>query len=89
MAKDEKAPAVEVEAAVHNVEIELLHPIAHNGVLFGRGIHKLGADLAKLFLSFKDPVSKKPIAQIPKPAEIVKGTVTVTEDAGKKKQEKS
>jgi hypothetical protein len=74
-----KVSAAEVykpREGAETVEVLLHHPIHHDSFKFSRGLHTLEVELAGLFLSFRDPVTHKPIAEIPKPAEPVKGTVT-------------
>jgi hypothetical protein len=48
-----------------SITVQLLHPINHDGRVYTRGLHDLDADLARQFLSFRDPISKRPIAQLP------------------------
>jgi hypothetical protein len=81
MAKDE------VKAEAKTVEVELLHPITHNDTVFSRGIHKLDEETAKLFLSFKDAVSRKPIVRVPEVVAAPKGTVEqVPKGSGEKEK---
>jgi|GEM_PF-2106328 hypothetical protein len=70
------AGAYEPRAGVETVEIFLNHPIHYSNFKFSRGLHTVEAELAALFLTFKDPISRAPIAEIPKPAGPVRGTVT-------------
>ena len=69
----EQKPAEVVE---RRMRMELLHPIAHDGVLYSRGVHELDESVAKLFLSFKGAVDKKPIARefVASPVAITRGT---------------
>ena len=62
------------------VQVELLHPINHDDILYSRGLHELDESLARLFLSFKDPVSKKPIARESRAAQVTvaRGTTRPT-----------
>jgi hypothetical protein len=46
------------------LRIELFHPITHDGICYGRGCHELDAPLAKLFLTYKDPINRKPTARL-------------------------
>lgn len=57
------------------VTLELLHPITHGGKLHSRGVHRVDAELAKLFLSFRDPISKSPIAKLAGKDAVTSGTV--------------
>ena len=66
----------EPKGGVETLEVLLNHPIHYNSFKFSRGLHTLEVDLAALFLTFKDPISHKPIAEIPKPTGPVMGTVT-------------
>jgi hypothetical protein len=60
-------------------QVELLHPINHDNILYSRGVHELDESLANLFLTYKDPISRKPIARefILAQAAIVRGTMKV------------
>jgi hypothetical protein len=58
-----------------SVQIELLHPVASDGNVYGRGVHDVDAETAKRWLGFKDPISGTPIAQLPKAKEAPKGAV--------------
>jgi hypothetical protein len=80
MAKKEDGPGTP-----ETVQVEVLHPINHDGNVFSRGIHDLEKGLADVFLKLKDPVSKKPIAQIPQEKERAKGTVEKDSAAKEKK----
>jgi hypothetical protein len=62
------------EPIEQRMKIELLHPINHAGILYSRGLHELDESLAKLFLSFKDAVNKRPIARVPGETAVVRGT---------------
>lgn len=66
----------EPKAGLETVEILLNHPIHYDNFKFSRGLHTVEAELAALFLTFKDPISRAPIAEIPKAAGPVRGTVT-------------
>jgi len=50
--------------AASAVRIELFHPITYDGLCYGRGLHELEAPLARLLLTYKDPVTRKPMAQV-------------------------
>lgn len=50
---------------IARVTVELLHPITHDGQTFSRGQHELETELAELFLSFRDPIARTPIARLP------------------------
>lgn len=56
------------------MKIELLHPINHDFIQYSRGLHELDESLAKLFLSYKDLVSRKPICRVPGETPVVRGT---------------
>jgi hypothetical protein len=83
-----KVPPAEVykpRQGAETTEVLLHHPIQYgvlgkdravNNFKFSRGLHTLEVELAALFLTFKDPIGHRPIAEIPKPVESVKGTVT-------------
>lgn len=51
------------EPIEQRMKIELLHPINHDFIQYGRGLHELDESLAKLFLTYKDAVSRKPICR--------------------------
>lgn len=58
-------------------KVELIHPIAHNGTEFDRGVHELDNDVADHFLK------TMPHAAVPfKAGEPKKGKVTEAADAG-------
>ena len=65
----------EPKAGVETVEIFLNHPITHDNCHFSRGLHTVEAELAALFLSYKDPINRRPIAELPMPTGPVRGTV--------------
>lgn len=75
-------------AAPAKVQVELLHPVSHDGSIFSRGLHELEAALAEIFLKFRDPVSKQAIARLPETKdEPARGSVEP--DPAAKKEAKS
>ncbi len=52
------------KAVEQRVKVELTCPVAHDFILYSRGLHELDADLARLFLTFKDPVSHTPLVRL-------------------------
>ena len=68
------------KAVEGRMRVELLHPINHDGILYSRGVHELDESLGKLFVTFKDPINRKPIAReyVVRQAEIVRGTTKAT-----------
>ena len=73
-----KSPGAEIyqpKIGVENIEILLNHPIHYDNFKFSRGLHTVEVEIAALFLSFKDPISHAPIAELPKPVGTVRGTV--------------
>lgn len=76
----EAAEQKPMEVVEQRKRVELLHPINHDGILFSRGVHELDESLARLFVTFKDPISKKPIARewIPNTTGPVRGTTKAT-----------
>lgn len=71
-----------IEKELEKIEVKVLHPIAHDGVVFSRGIHKLEAKLAGLFLSLRDPTTHRPIAEKPKAAVEAEGAVSAEPKSG-------
>jgi hypothetical protein len=47
------------------MKIELLHPVLYDRQEYGRGIHDLPDELARLFLNLKDEQIRTPIAVLP------------------------
>ena len=48
------------EIIEQRMQVELISPIAHDFILYSRGLHELDESLARLFLTFKDPVDPVP-----------------------------
>lgn len=76
--KIEAAEQKLMEVVEQRKRVELLHPINHDGILYSRGVHELDESLARLFVTYKDPINKKPIAReyVLGSGAVVKGTTT-------------
>ncbi len=72
----EAAEQKPMEVVEQRKRVELLHPINHDGILYSRGVHELDESLARLFVTYKDPINKKPIAReyLAAPSAVVRGT---------------
>jgi hypothetical protein len=51
------------EEVQKRIKVELLGPINHDFILYSRGVHELDESLARLFLTYKDPVNRRPLVR--------------------------
>lgn len=73
------------------IEVQLFHPITHDGTEYGRGVHRLPPDVAAIFMKIEHPVGdtgRLRIAQPFKP-ETMMGSVKRAPDADAGKTAKS
>lgn len=66
------------------VPVNLLHPVTHDFVEFGRGVHQVASSLKNIFLKLKDPITGKPIAREPEPGDRAAAPVAEAADSPKR-----